>query len=134
MSHWIADSANAATVLEEFLALQERKALRSSSLPTTTTSRPARTAGTRCPTVCSPENRTWREGTPFGATAVARQRAWQPCAILCMAVGGSLGVCCLAIVLAIPGILAVQDGRIAARQPVVPRDQSGQRINSGFPL
>ncbi|MCZ0998886.1 ABC transporter permease [Streptomyces mirabilis] len=51
-----------------------------------------------------------------------------------MAVGGSLGVCCLAIVLAIPGILAAQDGRIAARQPVVPRDQSGQRINSGFPL
>ncbi|QIY95772.1 FtsX-like permease family protein [Streptomyces sp. S1D4-11] len=51
-----------------------------------------------------------------------------------MAVGGSLGVCCLAIVLAIPGIIAAQDGRIAGRQPVVPRDQSGQSNRDGFPL
>ncbi|OQR61372.1 ABC transporter permease [Streptomyces maremycinicus] len=34
---------------------------------------------------------------------------------LLMAGGGAVGVCCLAIVLAIPGILAAQDGRKAAR-------------------
>ncbi|MET7455383.1 hypothetical protein ABZT03_26515 [Streptomyces sp. NPDC005574] len=32
-----------------------------------------------------------------------------------MTLGASIGVCCLAIVLTIPGILAAQDGRIAAR-------------------
>lgn len=51
-----------------------------------------------------------------------------------MVVGGSLGVCCLAMVLAIPGILEAQDGRIAARQPVVARDSSGIAIRDGFPL
>ncbi|MER5378979.1 ABC transporter permease [Streptomyces sp. NPDC002688] len=34
-----------------------------------------------------------------------------------MAVGGSLGVCCLALVLTIPQILDAHDGRAAARQP-----------------
>src|SRR5690242_21337514 len=41
-----------------------------------------------------------------------------------MAVGGSLGVCCLAIVLAIPGIIAAQDGRIAGRQPEIGKHTS----------
>ncbi|MGY5008966.1 ABC transporter permease [Streptomyces sp. 900105755] len=35
-----------------------------------------------------------------------------------MAVGGSIGVCCLALVLTIPAILHAHDGRAAARQPV----------------
>ncbi|MHB9859849.1 FtsX-like permease family protein [Streptomyces sp. YIM S03343] len=35
-----------------------------------------------------------------------------------MAVGGSVGVCCLALVLTIPAILHAHDGRAAARQPV----------------
>lgn len=35
-----------------------------------------------------------------------------------MAVGGSIGVCCLALVLTIPAILDAHDGRAAARQPV----------------
>ncbi|MET9056639.1 ABC transporter permease [Streptomyces antibioticus] len=35
-----------------------------------------------------------------------------------MAAGGSLGVCCLALVLTVPGILQAHDGRAAARQPV----------------
>ena len=34
-----------------------------------------------------------------------------------MAAGGSLGVCCLALVLTIPQILDAHDGRAAARQP-----------------
>ncbi|MET8407234.1 FtsX-like permease family protein [Streptomyces sp. NPDC005195] len=51
-----------------------------------------------------------------------------------MVAGGSLGVCCLAMVLTIPGILESQDARIAARQSVVPRDFSGRAIRDGFPL
>ncbi|QFZ76497.1 FtsX-like permease family protein [Streptomyces fagopyri] len=51
-----------------------------------------------------------------------------------MVAGGSLGVCCLAIVLAIPGILESQDGRVAARQRVVARDSTGRAISDGFPL
>ncbi|MFJ4929693.1 ABC transporter permease [Streptomyces sp. NPDC088736] len=51
-----------------------------------------------------------------------------------MVAGGSLGVCCLAVVLTVPGILASQDARVAARQPVVPRDPSGRAIRDGFPL
>ncbi|MGW2705687.1 FtsX-like permease family protein [Streptomyces sp. NPDC001340] len=35
-----------------------------------------------------------------------------------MAAGGSIGVCCLALVLTIPAILHAHDGRAAARQPV----------------
>lgn len=35
-----------------------------------------------------------------------------------MAAGGSVGVCCLALVLTIPAILHAHDGRAAARQPV----------------
>jgi hypothetical protein len=35
-----------------------------------------------------------------------------------MAAGGSIGVCCLALVLTIPAILDAHDGRAAARQPV----------------
>ncbi|MER6415802.1 FtsX-like permease family protein [Streptomyces humidus] len=34
-----------------------------------------------------------------------------------MVVGSGIGVCCLAVVLAIPGILAAQDARMAAREP-----------------
>ncbi|MGW2607598.1 FtsX-like permease family protein [Streptomyces mirabilis] len=51
-----------------------------------------------------------------------------------MTVGGSLGVCCLAIVLAIPGILAAQDGRIVGRQSVSPTVQSNGVIADGYPL
>ncbi|MEV6835442.1 FtsX-like permease family protein [Streptomyces sp. NPDC051133] len=51
-----------------------------------------------------------------------------------MSVGGSIAVCCLAVVLTIPGILAAQDARVAARQPVVPRDGSHKPVFSGFPL
>ncbi|MGW0843257.1 FtsX-like permease family protein [Streptomyces sp. NPDC002787] len=36
---------------------------------------------------------------------------------LLMVVGSAIGVCCLSVVLAIPGILASQDARKAARQP-----------------
>ncbi|MGA5423429.1 FtsX-like permease family protein [Streptomyces lavendulocolor] len=36
---------------------------------------------------------------------------------LLMAAGGSLGVCCLALVLTIPSILEAHDGRAAAREP-----------------
>ncbi|MFD9319902.1 FtsX-like permease family protein [Streptomyces sp. NPDC060053] len=36
---------------------------------------------------------------------------------LLMVVGSGIGVCCLAVVLAIPGILAAQDARKAAREP-----------------
>ncbi|MGW1269288.1 FtsX-like permease family protein [Streptomyces sp. NPDC002491] len=36
---------------------------------------------------------------------------------LLMAAGSAVGVCCLAVVLAIPGILAAQDARKAAREP-----------------
>jgi hypothetical protein len=50
-----------------------------------------------------------------------------------MAVGGSIGVCCLAIVLTIPGILAAQDGRVAARQPVAPHGVSAAEKDA-FPL
>lgn len=51
-----------------------------------------------------------------------------------MTLGSSLGVCCLAIVLAIPGILEAQDGRITGRQAVTPRDQSGLAVFDGYPL
>jgi len=37
---------------------------------------------------------------------------------LLMAAGGSIGVCCLALVLTVPAILDAHDGRAAARQPV----------------
>ncbi|UUU34049.1 ABC transporter permease [Streptomyces sp. CA-210063] len=36
---------------------------------------------------------------------------------LLMVIGSAIGVCCLAVVLAIPGVLAAQDGRKAAREP-----------------
>ncbi|MER7180119.1 FtsX-like permease family protein [Streptomyces hyaluromycini] len=49
-----------------------------------------------------------------------------------MTLGGSIGVCCLAVVLTIPGILAAQDGRVAARQPVPP-GRSATAV-SGLPL
>ncbi|MGW4979835.1 FtsX-like permease family protein [Streptomyces mirabilis] len=51
-----------------------------------------------------------------------------------MTVGGSLGVCCLAIVLAIPGILAAQDARIVGRQSVSPTAQYNGVIADGYPL
>ncbi|MDX3136298.1 ABC transporter permease [Streptomyces europaeiscabiei] len=41
-----------------------------------------------------------------------------------MAAGGSLGVCCLALVLTIPQILDAHDGRAAARQPQTTSAQS----------
>ena len=44
-----------------------------------------------------------------------------------MAAGGSLGVCCLALVLTIPQILDAHDGRAAARQP---RSASAQPAGS----
>ncbi|MGV9272262.1 FtsX-like permease family protein [Streptomyces griseosporeus] len=42
-----------------------------------------------------------------------------------MTVGTAVGVCCLALVLAIPGILAAQDGRMAARYPAYVQGGSG---------
>ncbi|MFE1296990.1 FtsX-like permease family protein [Streptomyces sp. NPDC058731] len=48
---------------------------------------------------------------------------------LLMVVGGAVGVCCLAFVLAIPGILKAQDSRQAARQPTCVSD--GHRLCSG---
>ncbi|MFG3287369.1 FtsX-like permease family protein [Streptomyces sp. NPDC048179] len=50
-----------------------------------------------------------------------------------MTLGGSIGVCCLAIVLTIPGILAAQDARVAARQ-AVPPDRAVAADMSGLPL
>ncbi|MFJ3795374.1 FtsX-like permease family protein [Streptomyces sp. NPDC090088] len=47
-----------------------------------------------------------------------------------MALGSSVGVCCLAIVLTIPGILGAQDARVAARQPVDAPSGAGD----SFPL
>jgi len=47
----------------------------------------------------------------FGAGRGSRVR------FLLMAAGGSLGVCCLALVLTVPQILDAHDGRAAARQP-----------------
>ncbi|MFQ3556264.1 ABC transporter permease [Streptomyces gramineus] len=48
----------------------------------------------------------------FGAGRGNRTR------FLLMAAGGSIGVCCLALVLTVPAILHAHDGRAAARQPV----------------
>ncbi|MDX3694294.1 ABC transporter permease [Streptomyces europaeiscabiei] len=48
-----------------------------------------------------------------------------------MAAGGSLGVCCLALVLTIPQILDAHDGRAAARQP---RSASAQPAGSALLL
>ncbi|MEU1162625.1 FtsX-like permease family protein [Streptomyces sp. NPDC005921] len=47
-----------------------------------------------------------------------------------MTLGSSMGACCLAIMLTIPGILAVQDGRVAARQP----DSPHSGATAGLPL
>ncbi|WP_432032848.1 FtsX-like permease family protein [Streptomyces antibioticus] len=51
---------------------------------------------------------------------------------LLMAGGSAIGVCCLAMVLAIPGILAAQDGRKAARQADCARDD--RRVCTGAAL
>lgn len=45
---------------------------------------------------------------------------------LLMAAGGSLGVCCLALVLTIPAILDAHDGRAAAREPKTPSHAAAQ--------
>ncbi|MEU6199325.1 ABC transporter permease [Streptomyces sp. NPDC047061] len=50
-----------------------------------------------------------------------------------MTLGSSIGVCCLAVVLTIPGILAAQDGRITARQPTSP-DYYAVSDPVGYPL
>ncbi|MFF7351365.1 FtsX-like permease family protein [Streptomyces filipinensis] len=44
---------------------------------------------------------------------------------LLMTLGSAIGVSCLAVVLTIPGILAAQDARMAARQPTCARDVQG---------
>ncbi|MFE7760703.1 ABC transporter permease [Streptomyces sp. NPDC057438] len=44
---------------------------------------------------------------------------------LLMVAGSAIGVCCLAVVLAIPGILEAQDGRKAARVPDCKREANG---------
>ncbi|MGW3173062.1 FtsX-like permease family protein [Streptomyces sp. NPDC001153] len=44
---------------------------------------------------------------------------------LLMTLGSAIGVGCLAVVLTIPGILAAQDARMAARQPTCARDSQG---------
>lgn len=48
-----------------------------------------------------------------------------------MAVGSAVGVACLAMVLAIPGILAAQDGRKAAREADCPRNDRRICIGAG---
>ncbi|KUO14042.1 FtsX-like permease family protein [Streptomyces sp. DSM 15324] len=50
---------------------------------------------------------------------------------LLMAGGSAVGVCCLAMVLAIPGILAAQDGRKAARESECRRDESRVCVGAG---
>ncbi|MFC4504855.1 MULTISPECIES: FtsX-like permease family protein [Streptomyces] len=50
---------------------------------------------------------------------------------LLMAGGSAVGVCCLAMVLAIPGILAAQDGRKAAREGECRRDGRGICVEAG---
>ncbi|MGW2643470.1 FtsX-like permease family protein [Streptomyces sp. NPDC001393] len=47
---------------------------------------------------------------------------------LLMALGSAIGVSCLAVVLTIPGILAAQDARMAARQPTCARDSQAHCI------
>ncbi|MFF3915566.1 FtsX-like permease family protein [Streptomyces sp. NPDC001852] len=49
---------------------------------------------------------------------------------LLMALGTAIGVSCLAVVLTIPGILAAQDSRMAARQPSCARDSQGHCIGT----
>ncbi|MEU2716860.1 FtsX-like permease family protein [Streptomyces sp. NPDC007205] len=44
---------------------------------------------------------------------------------LLMSLGSAIGVSCLAVVLTIPGILAAQDARMAARQPTCARNSQG---------
>ncbi|POX48620.1 ABC transporter permease [Streptomyces sp. Ru71] len=52
-----------------------------------------------------------------------------------MSVGSAVGVCCLAVVLAIPGVLAAQDARVAQRQPTCDIDAQAHCINGdGAPL
>lgn len=48
-----------------------------------------------------------------------------------MAAGSAVGVACLAMVLAIPGILAAQDGRKAAREADCPRNDRRICIGAG---
>ncbi|MFJ2847596.1 ABC transporter permease [Streptomyces griseofuscus] len=45
-----------------------------------------------------------------------------------MAVGGSLGVCCLALVLTVPAILDAHDGRAAAREPQTSDKRAGATL------
>ncbi|MBE4737757.1 MULTISPECIES: FtsX-like permease family protein [Streptomyces] len=55
---------------------------------------------------------------------------------LLMVAGSAIGVCCLAVVLAIPGILEAQDGRKAARVPDCKREASGVKcvVTEGDPF
>ncbi|WP_217177460.1 FtsX-like permease family protein [Streptomyces sp. AC495_CC817] len=55
---------------------------------------------------------------------------------LLMVGGSAIGVCCLAVVLAIPGILEAQDGRKAARVPDCKRGASGVQcvVREGDPF
>ncbi|MDX2598772.1 ABC transporter permease [Streptomyces caniscabiei] len=55
---------------------------------------------------------------------------------LLMVVGSAIGVCCLAAVLAIPGILEAQDGRKAARVPDCKREVGGVKcvVTAGDPF
>ncbi|MER6730856.1 FtsX-like permease family protein [Streptomyces puniciscabiei] len=47
---------------------------------------------------------------------------------LLMTLGSAIGVSCLAVVLTIPGILAAQDARMAAREPTCARDAEGHCV------
>ncbi|WP_430381192.1 FtsX-like permease family protein [Streptomyces actuosus] len=47
-----------------------------------------------------------------------------------MTLGSAVGVACLAAVLAIPGILAAQDARMAAREPTCGRDAQGRCLRT----
>ncbi|MGW0282201.1 FtsX-like permease family protein [Streptomyces sp. NPDC003236] len=58
----------------------------------------------------------------FGAGRGSRVR------FVLMAVGGSLGVCCLALVLTIPAILNAHDGRAAAREPQTSGKRAGATL------
>ncbi|MGW0581457.1 FtsX-like permease family protein [Streptomyces sp. NPDC002920] len=53
---------------------------------------------------------------------------------LLMVVGSAIGVCCLAVVLAIPGILAAQDARKAAREPDCSNGRGGCVSTGGIGL
>lgn len=51
-----------------------------------------------------------------------------------MAVGGAVGVCCLAIVMSISGIIEARDARLAAREPTFSKPSPGGSGTYGFTI